>query len=182
MDVILEILIMGLGGQGALTTGKILIDIYNRLDYNICFYPFYGSQMRGGSANCIVKISKNRIKNPTPSNINILVLFDNIDFNQYIDNLSHNSIFIVDESADLSNINFKNKHIETINSKKILTDNNLKNGINIIMLKYIITSINNYFKNYYIDGQYVEESIKQIFVDSGKNKYIESNILLYRNC
>lgn len=62
-----EIFIIGIGGQGALTLGELLCHAGNRKNYTVSLYPFYGSQMRGGEAGCVVKMETDggEIANPT---------------------------------------------------------------------------------------------------------------------
>lgn len=62
-----EIFIIGVGGQGALTLGELLCYAGNRKNYTVSLYPFYGSQMRGGEAGCVVKLDTEGrpIANPT---------------------------------------------------------------------------------------------------------------------
>lgn len=58
-----EILIAGFGGQGVLATGVILANAALRADLQTCWLPSYGGTMRGGTANCSVKISDDEIGN-----------------------------------------------------------------------------------------------------------------------
>lgn len=62
-----SILIMGLGGDGAQTIGKIIMIACELNGYAASFYPFYGSQMRGGESSCVIKINTENdiINNPT---------------------------------------------------------------------------------------------------------------------
>ena len=59
-----EILIAGFGGQGIMLMGRLLAygAIYEGLE--VTFYPSYGPEMRGGTANCTVVISDERIGSP----------------------------------------------------------------------------------------------------------------------
>ena len=52
-----EILIAGFGGQGVMLMGHLLAHgaIYEGLE--VTFFPSYGPEMRGGTANCTVVIS-----------------------------------------------------------------------------------------------------------------------------
>ena len=52
-----EVLIAGFGGQGIMLMGKLLAygAIYEGLE--VTFYPSYGPEMRGGTANCTVVVS-----------------------------------------------------------------------------------------------------------------------------
>lgn len=74
-----EIFIIGIGGEGALTIGEILLIAANEKEYAVSFYPFYGSQMRGGESGCIIKVDteNDEIVNPTINKPeDILVLND----------------------------------------------------------------------------------------------------------
>ena len=59
-----EIICAGFGGQGVLTAGMILAKAGMEMNKNVLFYPSYGSEMRGGTANCTVKISDGKIASP----------------------------------------------------------------------------------------------------------------------
>ena len=53
-----EIICSGFGGQGVLVAGMILADAGMEDGKNVTWYPSYGSEMRGGTANCNIKISE----------------------------------------------------------------------------------------------------------------------------
>lgn len=59
-----EVLVAGFGGQGVLLTGQLLA--YGGLLENkeVTWFPSYGPEMRGGTANCIVIVSHKRIASP----------------------------------------------------------------------------------------------------------------------
>ena len=67
-----EIICAGFGGQGVLTAGMLLINAGMEQDKNVLFYPSYGSEMRGGTANCTVKISDKLIASPISKQPDIL--------------------------------------------------------------------------------------------------------------
>ena len=52
----IEIICSGIGGQGVLVAGMVLADIAMEDGKNVSWYPSYGFEMRGGAANCEVKI------------------------------------------------------------------------------------------------------------------------------
>lgn len=68
-----EIICAGFGGQGVLTAGLILAEAGFREDMQITWYPSYGSEMRGGTANCNVKLSDEEIGNPYCSELDVLI-------------------------------------------------------------------------------------------------------------
>jgi 2-oxoglutarate ferredoxin oxidoreductase subunit gamma len=59
-----EIIMAGFGGQGVMTIGKILAKAALKEGKNVSWMPSYGPEMRGGTANCSVKISEEEIGSP----------------------------------------------------------------------------------------------------------------------
>ena len=59
-----EIIIAGFGGQGVLSMGKILAYSGVMQNKEVSWYPSYGPEMRGGTANVSVIISDERISSP----------------------------------------------------------------------------------------------------------------------
>ncbi len=68
-----EILIAGSGGQGIMLMGQILAygGLYEGLQ--VTFFPSYGPEMRGGTANCTVVISDQRIGSPVRNTLTALM-------------------------------------------------------------------------------------------------------------
>ena len=56
----IEIICSGFGGQGVLTTGMLMAYAFHRSGKNITWYPSYGSEMLGGTANCMDDRSEER--------------------------------------------------------------------------------------------------------------------------
>jgi len=71
-----EILIAGFGGQGVLMLGVTLAETGMRHGWNSTWIPSYGPEMRGGTANCHVKIDENKIGSPVVDNPDILVVMN----------------------------------------------------------------------------------------------------------
>ena len=59
-----EIVIAGFGGQGVLFAGQVLA--YAAMDegMQVTWFPSYGPEMRGGTANCTVIIADEEIGSP----------------------------------------------------------------------------------------------------------------------
>lgn len=68
-----EIVFSGFGGQGVLTAGKLLMYAAYKSGLKVSWFPSYGNEMRGGSANCNVIISDERISSPYADHPDILV-------------------------------------------------------------------------------------------------------------
>ena len=59
-----EVLMAGFGGQGMLLAGKVLAHAAMDCGLQVSWLPSYGPEMRGGTANVIVRISSEPIGSP----------------------------------------------------------------------------------------------------------------------
>jgi len=63
----------GFGGQGVLLMGYVLSHGAMLRGLNVTYFPSYGAEMRGGTANCTVTVSDKKIASPVVSNPDVLV-------------------------------------------------------------------------------------------------------------
>jgi 2-oxoglutarate ferredoxin oxidoreductase subunit gamma len=69
------IIMSGFGGQGVVSGGIMLAYAGMKDGKNVTFFPAYGAEMRGGTANCSVVISTNPVASPvvgTPDSLMIM--------------------------------------------------------------------------------------------------------------
>ena len=71
--MILESIFAGFGGQGVLLIGQILAYAGMYENKNTTWFPAYGAEVRGGTANCSVVISDEPIGSPVISEPEIIV-------------------------------------------------------------------------------------------------------------
>lgn len=62
-----EVILAGFGGQGILSAGQILAYAGMVQGLNVTYFPSYGAEVRGGTANCTVVLSKKKIGSPVVS-------------------------------------------------------------------------------------------------------------------
>ena len=67
-----SVLIAGFGGQGIILIGQLLGYSATSVGKNATFYPAYGAEQRGGTANCTVVISDDEIGSPVVSKLDAL--------------------------------------------------------------------------------------------------------------
>lgn len=103
--------VAGFGGQGVMTLGKFLADATcNDTDKNVTFFPSYGAEQRGGTANCYVVISDEEIGAPLGDIMDDLIVMNNASLNKFLykvhpgGNLFINSS-IVDDKINRDDIN-----------------------------------------------------------------------------
>lgn len=68
-----QIILAGFGGQGMMFLGQLLAYSALKENNNTTWMPSYGPEMRGGTANCAVVISKKKVSSPVVSRPNLLV-------------------------------------------------------------------------------------------------------------
>lgn len=68
--------VAGFGGQGVMMFGQILAYSATYDDINGLWFPSYGPETRGGTANCSVIVSDKQINSPTFKNADHLVAFN----------------------------------------------------------------------------------------------------------
>lgn len=71
--MILEAIFAGFGGQGVMLMGQMLAYAGMYESKNVSWFPSYGPEMRGGTANCSVVVSDDPIGSPVVSEPDILV-------------------------------------------------------------------------------------------------------------
>lgn len=72
-----ELIIAGFGGQGVLLAGKILSQAALIEGKHVTYFPSYGAEIRGGTANCTVIVSDERIDSPVTSEPGAVIAFNN---------------------------------------------------------------------------------------------------------
>lgn len=71
-----EIIIAGFGGQGVLSMGKILAYSGLMEDKEVSWFPSYGPEQRGGTANVTVILSDNPISSPIVNEYDIAIILN----------------------------------------------------------------------------------------------------------
>lgn len=71
-----EIIISGFGGQGVVSSGIILAHAGMIENKHVTFFPSYGAEMRGGTANCSVVISSEPVASPIVANPDIVIIMN----------------------------------------------------------------------------------------------------------
>jgi 2-oxoisovalerate ferredoxin oxidoreductase beta subunit len=94
----IQMKIAGFGGQGLLFLGEVLAEAGMRDDYRVTWLPSYGPEMRGGTANCQVVISEERIGNPTVSDPNVLIAMNLPSYEKFAPDVTKGGLLMYDSS------------------------------------------------------------------------------------
>ena len=88
----------GFGGQGVLTAGMILANMGSLYGKEVIWMPSYGSEMRGGTANCSVKISDEAIASPFVKKIDYLIAMNKPSLDKFLPQMKEGGTVVVDSS------------------------------------------------------------------------------------
>lgn len=70
------VIFAGFGGQGVISAGILLACAGMLEDKYVTFFPSYGAEMRGGTANCSVVISAEKVASPIVTNPDSLIVMN----------------------------------------------------------------------------------------------------------
>ena len=127
--------VAGFGGQGVMTLGKFLASATcDSTDKNVTFFPSYGAEQRGGTANCYVVISDELIGAPLGDVMDDLIVMNGPSLNKFIGTLKPGGRLFINSS--IVNGEIERDDVEII--KAPVTELALEMGnakvLNVIML------------------------------------------------
>ena len=94
-----ELIIAGFGGQGALSMGQILSYAATIESREVSWMPSYGPEMRGGTANCIVIISENRISSPIVTTFDSAIILNQPSMDKFFPKVRPSGIVMAEHST-----------------------------------------------------------------------------------
>ena len=160
-----EIICAGFGGQGVLTAGMLLINAGMEQDKNVLFYPSYGSEMRGGTANCTVKISDKLIASPISKKPDILFTMNTPAIDKFEERLKPGGLLLVNSSIVPDDRKYRDDIAAEVKNPK---------GANLVMLGALAAHSDLF------SIEYMESAIVSFFEKKGKGKFNEKNVACYR--
>lgn len=93
-----EIIIAGFGGQGIILSGKLLAQTAMVAGKEVTYMPSYGAEVRGGTANCMVIISEEKIACPVVSRPDSLIIMNKASLTKFAPRLKNGGLLILNSS------------------------------------------------------------------------------------
>ena len=90
--------ISGFGGQGVISAGILLAYSGMVEGKNVSFFPSYGAEMRGGTANCSVVISSDEVTTPIVSIPDTVMVFNEPSLTKFEPLVKPGGLLIVNSS------------------------------------------------------------------------------------
>jgi len=135
-----RIIIAGSGGQGVLFFGKLLAYAAMLEGREVSWFPSYGAEMRGGTANCTVIISDSMIGSPVIRNPDVLVVMNDASYQRFVEKLSPRGILIYDPSVIHSTTHRNDIKLVTTAAGEIASSMNSASSANMALLGAFIAA------------------------------------------
>lgn len=94
-----EIIIAGFGGQGVMSLGKILAYSGMMQNKEVSWFPSYGPEMRGGTANVTVIISDERISSPILNQFDTAIILNQQSMDKFENSVKKGGYLIYDPNG-----------------------------------------------------------------------------------
>jgi 2-oxoglutarate ferredoxin oxidoreductase subunit gamma len=129
-----EIIIAGFGGQGVLSMGKILAYSGVMAGQEVTWFPSYGPEMRGGTANVTVIISDKRISSPIINEFDTAIILNQQSMDKFEEMLKPGGTLLYDPNGITHHPTRTDINIYKIEGTKIAADLGNAKIFNMIIL------------------------------------------------
>lgn len=130
-----NICIAGFGGQGVMTIGKFLAQaVCDSTELNTVFFPTYGAEQRGGTANCFVVISDEKIGNPRADEMDDMIIMNNPSLSKFRDVLKTGGTLFINDTIVTDEIGRDDVTVVRVPGTKIALEMGNPKVLNVIML------------------------------------------------
>ncbi|GAQ94048.1 2-oxoglutarate ferredoxin oxidoreductase subunit gamma [Thermodesulfovibrio aggregans] len=113
-----RIIIAGSGGQGILFLGKVLAHVAIKENKEVTWFPSYGAEIRGGTANCMVVISDELIGSPIVKNADYLIVLNEASFNKFMSRVTQGGYLIYDSSIIKNSKSLNDINVYPVNASQ----------------------------------------------------------------
>ncbi len=100
-----KVICAGFGGQGVMLMGQLLSYAANENNLNTLWYPSYGPETRGGTANCSVTISEAKVNSPVISQADSIFIMNNPSLDKFEDKVKPGGRILINSSLVERKIN-----------------------------------------------------------------------------
>ena len=130
-----NLMVAGFGGQGVMTLGKFLAEATCRsTDKNVTFFPSYGAEQRGGTANCYVVISDDDIGAPLGDHMDDLIVMNDPSLSKFLYKLVPDGTLYINSSIVKSEITRTDIKVVKAPMTELALEMGSAKVLNIIML------------------------------------------------
>lgn len=97
-----ELIVAGFGGQGVLSLGMTLAYSGMVEDKHVTWFPSYGPEMRGGTANCTVIVSDNKVSSPIINSYDTAIVLNQPSMEKFESKVKPGGMLLYESNAVLN--------------------------------------------------------------------------------
>jgi 2-oxoglutarate ferredoxin oxidoreductase subunit gamma len=129
-----EIIIAGFGGQGVLSMGKILAYSGIMQNQEVSWFPSYGPEMRGGTANVSVILSDQRISSPVLNTFDTAIILNQQSLDKFEEAVKPGGTLIFDPNGIVKEPSRTDINIYKIEATRLAAEKGQPKIFNMIVL------------------------------------------------
>ncbi len=159
----LQLIIAGFGGQGILFAGRLLAQSAMLEGRHVTWFPSYGAEIRGGTANCTVIISDDMIGSPVVRQPDSLLIMNEASMKKFEPLLKPQGLLIINTSLIKELPERSDIEIVKIKATDIAEEFGSSQTANMVMLGALIA------KTRIINAGTISTALKEIIPEYRKN-------------
>ena len=165
-----RLMIAGFGGQGVMMIGKLIGECAMEQGLNATFFPSYGAEQRGGTANCTVKYcAENYIYNPSQEAPDLLLAMNEPSLLKFLPIVAPGGTVLIGDTVELPEGARQDVTYVKVNCTEIATGLGNPKGANIVMTGAIVKLMGDFTHDAAVTA------MNHMFAKKGKSKFNEAN-------
>ena len=129
-----EVRIAGMGGQGVMVIGQLLAHATVLEGRNVVWFPAYGPETRGGTADCTVIMSSDEIGSPVSSSPHTLIAMNQLLLDKFAPSVRREGLIIINTSLAKAPDYRGDCHIVEIKANEVADSLGNPKAANMVML------------------------------------------------
>lgn len=158
-----EIIMSGFGGQGIMSMGQLLAYAGMLEKKQVSWMPSYGPEMRGGTANCTVIVSTDKIGSPIVSEISTVIAMNKPSLDKFESMLKKGGTLIYNSSLIDKKPTRDDIEIIPVAANDIASEIGMSKMANIVALGALIG------KTDLVTADSIMESLKKVLEGKGED-------------
>jgi len=132
--MLIKTIFAGFGGQGVLSMGLNLAQAAMAEGKNVTYWPSYGVEVRGGTANCTVAISDEEIASPVSSSPDFIVAMNQPSVVRFQNKVQSGGVMLINSSLVDIEVSRGDVEILAVPASEIAEELGSPKSTNMVML------------------------------------------------
>ena len=151
-----EVIMAGFGGQGVMSIGKLLSYAGMKESKEVSWMPSYGPEMRGGTANCTVIVSDNKIPSPLSSKPDSIIVMNLPSLDKFAPKVKSGGTIFVNSSLISKEVERDDVEVIKVPANEIANELGNNKAANMAMLGAYVSNKN------IVDLETVKNSLENV--------------------